>query len=67
LAGDDAPTIADVACFPYVAMAPEGGFTEGGKHRVRAGELLWAAILGEDDVREAASTTHTAATGNRRA
>jgi glutathione S-transferase len=27
LAGDDAPTIADVACFPYVALAPEGGFT----------------------------------------
>jgi hypothetical protein len=68
--------------------------TEGGKHRVRAGELLWAyghgrpvqtmnvrkitsvadltdeelaAIVGEDDGRDAASTTHTAATGNRRA
>jgi len=27
LAGGDAPTIADVACFPYVALAPEGGFT----------------------------------------
>jgi glutathione S-transferase len=26
LVGDDAPTIADVACFPYVALSPEGGF-----------------------------------------
>jgi glutathione S-transferase len=26
LAGGDAPTIADIACFPYVALAPEGGF-----------------------------------------
>jgi glutathione S-transferase len=26
LAGNDAPTIADIACFPYVALAPEGGF-----------------------------------------
>jgi glutathione S-transferase len=26
LAGDDTPTIADIACFPYVALAPEGGF-----------------------------------------
>ena len=25
LAGGDAPTIADVACFPYAALAPEGG------------------------------------------
>jgi glutathione S-transferase len=26
LVGNDAPTIADIACFPYVALAPEGGF-----------------------------------------
>ncbi len=26
LAADDAPSIADVACFPYVALAGEGGF-----------------------------------------
>jgi len=26
LAGDGAPTIADIACFPYVALASEGGF-----------------------------------------
>jgi len=25
LASSDAPTIADIACFPYVALAPEGG------------------------------------------
>jgi glutathione S-transferase len=26
LAGNDAPTIADIACFPYVSLATEGGF-----------------------------------------
>ena len=26
LVGDDAPSIADIACFPYVLLAPEGGF-----------------------------------------
>jgi glutathione S-transferase len=26
LLGDDAPSIADIACFPYVLLAPEGGF-----------------------------------------
>lgn len=25
LVGSEAPTIADIACFPYVALAPEGG------------------------------------------
>ncbi|MEJ2478773.1 MAG: glutathione S-transferase [Acidihalobacter sp.] len=25
LAGGDAPSIADIACYPYVALAPEGG------------------------------------------
>jgi glutathione S-transferase len=29
LAGADAPTIADIACFPYVALSPEGGFDLG--------------------------------------
>jgi glutathione S-transferase len=29
LAGGDAPTIADIACFPYVALSPEGGFDLG--------------------------------------
>lgn len=27
LAGTDQPTIADLACFPYAALAPEGGVT----------------------------------------
>jgi glutathione S-transferase len=26
LVGDDAASIADIACFPYVLLAPEGGF-----------------------------------------
>jgi glutathione S-transferase len=26
LASSGAPTVADIACFPYVALAPEGGF-----------------------------------------
>jgi glutathione S-transferase len=26
LAGDTAPTVADIACFPYIALAPDGGF-----------------------------------------
>lgn len=30
------PTIADVACYPYVASAPEGGFDLGGYPAVRA-------------------------------
>jgi glutathione S-transferase len=29
LAGNVAPTVADIACFPYIALAPDGGFDLG--------------------------------------
>jgi glutathione S-transferase len=35
LAGSAAPTVADIACFPYIALAQDGGFYLGAYHSHR--------------------------------
>jgi glutathione S-transferase len=37
----DRPTIADIACFPYVALAPDGGVTLDAYPAIR----LWSRAL----------------------